>query len=239
MKFVINAPHYNHRSSGIRVLYLLHDMLVKAEHRCRVVLKHEPGKCTQDEIAIYPEIITGNPLNATKVIRWCLNQPGVLGGETKYDFSELVFYYVDWIKDAAEKAAGKSCQRFCLISFEQDLFFDSKCNKSGALLYVGKGELKLPLPEKVFEIKRDFSPDRKTFAELLQRSKTFYCCDDHTAASLEASACGCTILQQTNVDWVPAKIDLEAYRAKYLYPNHNKDQLADFLQTVEKVYGRC
>jgi hypothetical protein len=43
-------------------------------------------------IAIYPESVAGNPLNASVTVRWILNFPGLLGGETHY-LDEIVIAY--------------------------------------------------------------------------------------------------------------------------------------------------
>ena len=51
----------------------------------------------QDDVAvIYPEIVTGNPMNAKKVIRWVLYYPGGHGdGDLVYHPSELIFTYFE------------------------------------------------------------------------------------------------------------------------------------------------
>jgi len=51
----------------------------------------------EDDVAvIYPEIVSGNPMNAKKVIRWVLYYPGGHGaGDMVYDSSELIFTYFD------------------------------------------------------------------------------------------------------------------------------------------------
>jgi hypothetical protein len=50
-------------------------------------------------VAIYPESISGNPINAHYVIRWVLNFPSLLGGPVKFD-GEVVLAYSQVIADS-------------------------------------------------------------------------------------------------------------------------------------------
>jgi hypothetical protein len=44
-------------------------------------------------IAVYPEIVDGNPLDAAHVVRWLLYHPGFHAAEARFTENELVFYY--------------------------------------------------------------------------------------------------------------------------------------------------
>ncbi len=46
-----------------------------------------------DSIVLYPEVVSGNPLKAAKVVRWTLNSPGLLGGDAHYADDEMVFVF--------------------------------------------------------------------------------------------------------------------------------------------------
>ena len=49
-----------------------------------------------DWIVVYPEIIYGNPLLATNVVRWFLHHPGYFRGRTGINRDELHVRYSDW-----------------------------------------------------------------------------------------------------------------------------------------------
>lgn len=104
--FLIAAPNYKHQSAGIRALYRLCHHLNVAGYPAAMIPK--PGsKITRlpewltplhsgpigDSIVVYPEIVSGNPFDARKVVRWALNTPGRLGGDRSYSDREMVFVF--------------------------------------------------------------------------------------------------------------------------------------------------
>ena len=104
--FLIAAPSYTHMSAGIRALYRLCHHLNVAGYSASVTpfpggrIDNLPNWITPlhegsagDSIVVYPEIVSGNPLNAGKVVRWALNNPGLLGGDSFYADDEMVFVF--------------------------------------------------------------------------------------------------------------------------------------------------
>src|SRR3954469_3045856 len=102
--FLVWAPPYTHRSSGVRALYRLCHHLNNGGYPSAImserVANDLPDWSTPfhfgpvgDSIVIYPEIVSGNPLQARKVVRWALNNPGLLGGDSSYPDEEMVFVY--------------------------------------------------------------------------------------------------------------------------------------------------
>jgi len=66
------------------------------ENNSKVITQDEAMQIAGDDdcITIYPEIITGNPLNGKHVVRWVLYYPGHIGGTTAYSDDEFVFTYL-------------------------------------------------------------------------------------------------------------------------------------------------
>jgi hypothetical protein len=96
--YYIFAPDYRQSSAGIRVLhYLCHALNELGEEaylaNARVahpdlrtpMLSKETMRAhflsSRTPIAIYPEVVKGNPLDTPIVARWLLNKPGHLGGD--------------------------------------------------------------------------------------------------------------------------------------------------------------
>jgi hypothetical protein len=48
-------------------------------------------RCGRRPIAIYPEVVSGNPLQRDTVVRFILNKPGHLGGDAQYDEKEVLY----------------------------------------------------------------------------------------------------------------------------------------------------
>ena len=115
----IYSPSWVEWSAGIRVLHYLCDLLNQNGYNAFLVLhglETEPetspslitpvltkalfNKHTREArriVALYPEGIKGNPLNAEYVIRWVLNFPSLLGGLTTF---ETVLTYSKALSDA-------------------------------------------------------------------------------------------------------------------------------------------
>lgn len=96
---MIFAPKWNNSSGGIMALHRLCHLIRKAGVLDCFLWNYSNAKITNPEyntsyathkdqtkdcVAIYPEIICKereggeNPLNATKIVRWLLNKPGVI-----------------------------------------------------------------------------------------------------------------------------------------------------------------
>ena len=107
--YYIYTFDYRQSSAGIRVLhYLCHALNLIGEEayvNCKVTnAKLRTPKLTDkirarhrdlglQPIAIYPEVVFGNPTHAPVVARYILNKPGHLGGDSRYDPNELLFTY--------------------------------------------------------------------------------------------------------------------------------------------------
>jgi len=126
----VYAPKYVTWSAGIRALHYLCHSLNELGFRSWVAI-HGPvrGKeasvnpdldtpfltrAVADEhlhtntstIAIYPESVDGNPLNASVTVKWILNFPGLLGGETHY-LDDFVVAYSLVLSDSYAKVGNE------------------------------------------------------------------------------------------------------------------------------------
>lgn len=98
LKFYIWAPAFTPFSGGIMVLYKLADKMSLIGEDVTIVTKNKnnfPVKNFDQSVAIYPEIVNGNPFGSATVVRWILNTPGVCGGDGIYQPDDIVFKYAD------------------------------------------------------------------------------------------------------------------------------------------------
>lgn len=201
LPYIIVAPPFRHNSAGIRVLHKLGHLLTEAGQTAYIFNKKTNPKWSissisfaktyklikKGAIVIYPEIVKGNPLNSQVVVRYVLNNPGLLGGDKVFDGSEIVFYFTRLL--APNTAAHKRV--LCLPTIETDIFFADQREKDlDYLVYFGKHPIIKNYPkEKV--ISNSWPAKSFELAELLRRCRKLISYDNFTALTFEATLCGC------------------------------------------------
>lgn len=142
-----------------------------------------------DAVVVYPEIVSGNPLKAKHVVRWCLHKPGFHTGKVAFGKDDLLFYYQDAFYDPAlgEEFRGN---RLTLSWLNQEYRQTNFGARSGScyLLKKGKGR---PL---VHDLKDSVPVDALSHREkaaAFNRATYFYTYDAYTTYSRYAALCGC------------------------------------------------
>ncbi len=169
----------------------------------------DPADCC----VIYPEIVSGNPLGARKVVRWLLNEPGRIGGDGIYEPSDLVVTY-------AAMFARRYPQAEDLYVF--DLFPEwihdanpDHAQRHGAFFVTRKGahkrhgEIAAWIDANASELlPHDQEPP--LFGFYARHREHFYCYDTATFLSVHAVLCGCpsTVVPD-------AGVSAEEWRAKH------------------------
>lgn len=182
--YIIMAPPYRHTSGGVRALYELRRYLEDRGYVAEIV---QSGNAPSDTIVIYPETVSGNPMNGRTVVRWVLYFPGVLGGDKKYDPREIIFTYTPVFYPDA---------KVLNIPITEDFFRDQGLPREGGCFWVGKGKdvPKIPETDGLTEITIDRPLSRKELAQLFNEKEIFYSYDPCTALVLEARCCGCKVV---------------------------------------------
>lgn len=203
--YVLAGANFESASAGCRACHrLVHELNVRglrAYSLGRINPEWNETRLTREgawlmcavagAVAVYPEVVTGNPLRARTVARWVLNTPGYIGGEAAYDPSELVFTWSKRFYDT---------DRVLTVSvIEPELFnMDGSPAKTLDCFYVGKGDLRgaarVALTDGMTEITRKWPPVRREVADLLRRTGTLYTYDDCTSLVDEALQCGCRVV---------------------------------------------
>ncbi|MGB0697035.1 MAG: hypothetical protein ACPGOY_15380 [Rhodospirillaceae bacterium] len=231
--YYIFSARYTRTSAGIRALHLLCHWLNKSGMRAHVAFfgrelgvhthpdlltpmltqevidfHHSQGKTP---IIIYPEVISGNPANADCVVRYVLNIPGLLGGDTTFPESDLVYGFS---KRLAECCGRPESILHVPVLDTTTFTATPEEERTEVCFYAQKYQLVhkqkvFGLPEGAIEITRD-RPDSHLppeIADLFRRSKVFYCFEN-TALASEAVLCGCPAVFMPNdhLDW-PIALD--------------------------------
>ena len=202
-EYIIWSPPYTHTSGGISVLHYLCHLLNEGGYSAYISSAGNPSwnekgisrvdldkKMKEGAIAVYPEIVKGNPYNSQRVVRWVLYLPGVIGGDKEYDPSEAVFCY-----DARFCDAAKSDRLFAVDIDECTEFIDKGNPRKGNLLWVGKGrDMKRSVVQ--VPVKEITYGEPKTRAELVDwynGAELLYSFDNMTRVINEARLCGCPV----------------------------------------------
>lgn len=197
-KYIIYAPKYS-KSNGVRVLYKLRQLLEKRGYEAYIFapfsdealntkyIKNITSEMKKNDIVIYPEVTTGNPLEFQNVVRYILYYPGKNGGESVYDEYEKEFTFFDFYK--------KDTEILYINNIDRNLFFYDGTQKDIDSYFVYKGGKWKDLSElkDAVEINSEYPQKRLDLANLLRRTKTLYSYDRHTILLDEALLCGCTV----------------------------------------------
>ena len=233
MRYLIWSYDYSHASAGPKAIHRLCHELNEAGQEAYIGNGYRtnpewntPSADTLegDWCAIYPEIVSGNPWNAPHVARWVLNVPGLLGGDRKYDPSEMVF---SWHPDFLD------APRLYLPSIETDIYTDRGEPRDGEMFYVGKGTATgdaigaLPVTLAMRE-------DRYALADALNRATLLRSFDPVSGMNLIALLCGCPVLIVPTGE----RREPDGFRGRFLdecaeFPA----QLARFIEMTQPVYA--
>lgn len=149
-------------------------------------------------IAVYPEIIAGNPFDAPHVVRWLLFDPRTYGHDGSFGCNELTFFYqhafaagmdsIDpenllqtrWLRDDIYKDHGAAGR-------------DLRCRmiRKGDAADVPVGDTAILLDGK----------SHAEIASIFNKCDRFYCHDPYTMYLYYAALCGCTpvVVPQLNL----------------------------------------
>lgn len=204
---------YKQQSAGMRALHLLCHVLnemgceaylvgaKKSNEKLRTPILTEKDVLAHfalglRPICVYPEVVTGNPLNIPQVVRWVLNKPGHLGGDEHFDDSELVFTFSS---SYVPEGCDYSILRLPLVdtSIFNNLNNPHDSQRQGACYYAHKyfaygGEL-TPEAEGATSLCQDVRLSHHELAQILRRSECLYAYEP-SAIIGEALMCGCPVI---------------------------------------------
>ena len=191
--YVIASPDYDFTSGGIKVMWALYGWLLAKG--VEVYMNRRPSK---DVIAIYPEIINGNPVGTANIVRYVLNTPGVMGGIDERGVfhpgplsfpNEKVYYFSRMFG----KAENENHYMF-LPAINLNTFRITNVMKRTKTCYlIGKGTNKNIHPKNSIELNRVVASNQQHLADILNECHTLYIYDDLSAMMECARLCGCAV----------------------------------------------
>lgn len=194
--YLVRTPDFRVDSGGIRVMWGLYGwLLAKGQLAFTNVAMDIPS------VGIYPEIYAGNDMQATKVIRYILQKPGMMGmgvpgtssfqpgptdfgDDEKYVFSRV---YDEW------NSPDDHILFLPIIDLHTFKLQDKVRDK--VAYYVGKGVNLNQHPENAIELKRgQDTQDASKLADFLNECETLYVYDHLSAIMEVARLCGCKVV---------------------------------------------
>jgi hypothetical protein len=223
--YYIITPSYDYASSGVRALHLLcHDLnkhglkaylfpLTQGEFIVNPFLDTPQLPHTHDlfyqrsdiePIYIYPDIIRGNPLNGTRVVRWLLAEAGKYGGDATFPKTDMIFGYTKPIAHAAG-----TDRVLCLPTFDTNIFYQREERREGSCFYSHKFDRihGNALPDIVKDSTRLEGPPKK-LADILRKSEVCYVLE-MSEIIINAQLCRCKVVlvKTPYFNHVPSNID--------------------------------
>jgi hypothetical protein len=259
MRTILVYTHpFNFTSGGIVVLHKLCHLLRQKDQNARLWMVDDDwttwatwpeydtpianGKVDpRDCVVIYPEIVSGNILEAKHAVWWLLNKPGFWGGTFEAKPEDLIVTYSDHFS-----ADYPNAEQLRVIECWFEYFSpDPTIVRKGGCYAMRKGAImgKQPIPETdglkpIVDSSYDIAFLRNTFRE----SEVFYSYDSATFLSLHAALCGCTSIVipdegMTKDQWLN-KFPLMKYGVAYgledrAWSETTKDKVRDHLMEEE------
>ena len=144
-------------------------------------------------IALYPELVSGNPLNAVNVSRILMHNPGHFTKETNYGSGELLFRFSNsFAREFTPQAGSTISQSLLNVGTTPDCFKapTDKTERNGIAYALRKGKGKKLVHNQENAILID-NLSIKEVAEVFKRVKMFISYDPITAFSRYALLCHC------------------------------------------------
>jgi hypothetical protein len=208
---VICAPAYQHASAGLRALYRLCHFINLAGGNASIFpgdrvhpswnTPRRDTALTDRTIVVYPEIYYQS-LPAKRVVRWVLNEPGLLGGPKRYDDDEMVFYYHHTYRAAAQAATAETLtnvRELQIAVIEPELFYNDRSRaRTYDCVFVYKGQALFDRVQNreirdAYVINSGWPGSRKDTAELLRGCRRLYSFDGSSAIVTEGIICGAEV----------------------------------------------
>lgn len=142
-----------------------------------------------DFIAVYPEVVSGNPLNATHVIRWFLNKPGFFTNQINYGQNELYFYYAKHFN--CFKLNPNLDRKLTLLWVNNTVFKQTNFGERSGTCYMLRKGGDRPIIHGLSDSICLDGRSNKDIAAIMNQCKQFICYDLYTMYSRYAVMCGC------------------------------------------------
>ncbi|MDL0430166.1 hypothetical protein QPM17_03460 [Marinobacter sp. TBZ242] len=215
-------------------------------------------KDINDSIVLYPEIVAGNPLRSSKVVRWLLNKPGAISGVVDFGENDLFFFYQEKFNDWALNPDTNN--RLTVTELMSDTYVSENTGtRNGQCYMVRKGKNRALDYHDKNAVRVD-GVSHKELAKIFNECKYFICYDPYTMYCRYAAMCGCipVVVPENGVtkeEWrpeiynrygiaygwddVPWAVETRPQLMEFLSESErrNEELARNFVATVEKRFS--
>jgi hypothetical protein len=185
-------------------------------------------------VVIYAELVDGNPLKATNVVRWLLHKPGFHSGSVNYGQNELIFFY---LQAYIENLSNIDINNLLYIpNNREDTYVQTNFSaREGTCYILRKGKNR----KIIHELGNSILIDGKSHHEIAQIfNNVEYCIsyDTYTMYSMYASMCGCksVVIPEEGISkekWLPE--EEKRYGIAYGF-----DDVENAVNSRDMLFGR-
>lgn len=262
IKFIVYVPQFNENEGGNILLHRLCDLLNGQGEQAFIWLwPHQRGEdevfrefntpvakisdLGENTIVIYPEIISGNPLGASNVVRWILYRPGDLTGKKPhYGRNDLFFYlHKEFIgPDLNIPPENRLVLRYLFRDIYKQVNFGER---RGSCYILRKGSGRRIVHDMEDSVLIDGLSHRE-IAEIFNRVEYCVSYDLYTAYSKYAVLCGCKSVVVPR-EGLPREKWFDDERLGYGlaygfedlgYAENTRDDLISFLDEQERKFEK-
>jgi len=159
-----------------------------------------PRRLLREAIAVYPEVVSGNPMRSRHVVRWLLHRPGFFRPNTRFGPDEYTFFYHHAFREGLDRVDPDNLLRVRWV--RDDVYFDRGLPRAGACRLIRKGRRTglAEIPANDDAVLLD-GMSHAQMAEVFNRTRILYCHDPYTMYAFYAALCGCipVVLPQPGV----------------------------------------
>jgi len=139
-------------------------------------------------IVIYPEVINGNPLNSSNVVRWLLHKPGFHTGSFNFSKNELFFCYSEIFND---ESLNPDKNKLTIPYIKHSIYKQTNFKvRKGKCYIVRKGRKRFDLPG-IFDGPVIDTLQDKEIADIFNQCEYCVSYDKDTLYTYYAVMCGC------------------------------------------------
>ena len=246
MTIWIFAPDYNPAMAGVVQLYRLSETLSKLGHDSKIMNFARIEPVEPQDIVVYPEVVTGNPVGAGRVVRYFLNREGLaLNNPVMAGPNDFIVAFSPEFHDNPHAVLSL----VDLPEMFNDLGTKPTLTRHIDCTYIGKGRHYFAhsrVIDNTILIPRDSPITRKGLADLLRQTRFLYTWDVMSLINTEAIMCDVWVIpmefhpfRDDQISWPYVSLDREQLQIKPNYYELRQVYIDSLVRSNQEFEVQC